>query len=280
MSGIKKPDKQYPKVQNRSIPYPSHMPELIQDPSIHGGSFDQLLQNRGIRFIHKKAMPCPNLSSVNSNSHDPNCTICDNSQIYYYEEHEIWGAWASNRLEKLFEVQGVWEIGTAVVSFPTIYPNIDKQADFNTFDQIVIPDFEIRLNDLFEYEPRDNNVQKLRYNINSVEHLASADKQGNIKIYEEGEDFVLQDGGISWIQGKEPDYDEETEVGEVLSISYTANPVYTVLNVLHELRATQEMGHDGVKKARRLQQQVLVRRDFLVNEDERSHRDPSEPESD
>ena len=30
-----------------------YMPNYIQDPSIRGESFDQLINNRGVRFIHK-----------------------------------------------------------------------------------------------------------------------------------------------------------------------------------------------------------------------------------
>lgn len=267
-NGIKKPDKVYPTAE-RSTPYASHMPEIIQDPSIHGDAFNQLINNRGIRFVHRKSMPCPNMGSVSDNNHDPNCPFCDNSQIHYYEENEIFGTWASNQLEKMFEVQGVWEVGTAVITFPTEYPDGSKQADFNTFDQLVIPDFEVRLNDIFEYEPRNNRRQKLRYNINCVESMKSV-VNGQLITYEEGTHFNVVDGTIEWIQGQEPAYDNVSETGEVISISYTTNPVYTVLNVLHELRATQEMGMDQVKRARRLQQQVLVKRDFLVNEDTRS----------
>lgn len=264
--GIKKPDKVYPRSE-RSTPYASHMPETIQDPSLHGGAFDQLLNNRGIRFVHRKSMPCPNLKSLSDNSHDPDCEYCDNSGIMYFKEEEIFGAWASNTLQKLFEVQGVWEVGTAIVSFPTEYKS-GEQADFKTFDQLVIPDFEVRLDDIIEYEPTPNRRQRIRYPINRIECMSSI-VNGQIKIYEAGVDYNLVDGDIEWVQGREPTYNPASETGEVISLNYATNPVYTVLNVMHELRATQEMGSDGVKKARRLQQQVLVKRDFLVQEDSR-----------
>ena len=48
----------------------------------------------------------------------------------------------------------------------------------------------------------------------------------------------------------------------MLSITYAANPVYNVLQTLHELRVTQELVN-GEKVAKRLPQQVLVKRDFL-----------------
>ena len=266
MSGIKKPDKVYP-VSPTSVPYKAHMPNIIPDPSLHGDAFNQLINNRGIRFLHRKSMPCPNLRSKSDNSHEPQCSFCDNSGIMYYEESEIFGTWANNTLEKLFQVQGVWEIGTALISFPTEY-NDGRQADFKTFDQLVIPDFEVRLDDVFEYEPTPNRQQRLRYPINDVEVMRAV-VGGQLKSYVKGEDFNIVDGKIEWVAGKEPAYNMNTETGEVISINYTTNPVYTVLNVLHELRATQEMGADGVKKAKRLQQQVLVKRDFLLDQQSR-----------
>lgn len=212
-------------------------------------------------------MPCPNLRSLSDNSHTPGCPFCDNSGIMYYKENEIFGTWASNTLQKMFEVQGVWEVGTAIISFPTEYLT-GEQADFKTYDQLVIPDFEIRLDDIIEYEPTPNRRQRLRYPINSIESMASV-VNGQLKVYQAGVDFNIVDGDIEWVAGQLPSYNQNSETGEVISINYTANPVYTVLNVMHELRATQEMGMDGVKKAKRLQQQVLVKRDFLVQEDSR-----------
>lgn len=270
---IKKPDKEYPKSIKSTPPIAHGMPEIIPDPSIYGEGFNQLINNRGIRFLHKKAINCPNLHSLSDNSHQPGCPVCDGSGIYYFQEREIYGAWAQNTLEKIFEVQGVWEVGTAVVSFPTEYKD-GGEADFDTFDKLVCPDFEVRMRDLFEYEPRSNRQQKMRYPINTVEHMSKVVNNILVELIE-GTDYNIVDGNIEWIVGREPAYDDTAETGEVISISFMTNPVFNIMNVLHELRATQEMGDDGVKKARRLQQQVLVKRDFLINDD-RNKREQSD----
>jgi hypothetical protein len=65
-----------------------------------------------------------------------------------------------------------------------------------------------------------------------------------------------------WIDGKQPHYDPRTNHGEVLTWSFFAQPVYLVVQVLRELRITQEMVN-GKKTPRKLPQQVLVKRDFL-----------------
>ena len=256
---LDKPSQQYPK---NSGSFHSMMPLILPDPSINGAVFDQLLNNRGIRFIHKMAAPCPNMKSLLDNNHDPECPFCDQSQILYIEEKEIWGALSSNSLEKLFEIQGVWEVGTAVITFPAEYED-GTQADFNVFDQLMCPDFQIRLSDLKEYNSLP--ITGTRYPIQKIVNITSV-SAGALKNYIQDIDFVLVDGKIEWIVGMEPSYNSIEEIGEVLSITYVANPVYNVLQTLHELRVTQELVN-GVKTAKRLPQQVLCKRDFLFKAD-------------
>lgn len=255
------PDKVYPTSEKS---YPSPLPLQLPDPSLKGISYDQLIQNRGIRFIHKRAAPCPNLRSVDDNSHNPNCTICDGNGIMYYCEKEIWGTFYSNSIEKNFEQQGMWEIGTAVVTLPAYYPD-GEVAEFNTYDQLVINDFPVRLWQIKEYDPQENGgVTRVRYPIDTIDLVTSA--QNNVRVdFIEGTDFNLDvNGNIVWVAGKAPVYDSVNERGETLSIVYHAMPRYNILQQMRELRVTQELV-DGVKVARRLPQQILVKRDFLSN---------------
>jgi len=236
------------------------MPIYIPDPALRGESHDQILKNRGIRFLHKKATLCPNMNRLDDDSHDPECPFCDNSTWLYYNQNYITGWFASNSLEKIFERLGIWEIGSAIVSLPTEYDD-GTEADFNTFDQLIVLDYEVRLWELKEYEPTAGNKQKLRYPITHVEYAAVT--TGNVlKELKEGIDFNIVDGMIVWVVGKEPSYNNANEAGDVVTFSYFANPVYNVVQTLRELRVTQEMV-DGQKQARRLPQQILVKRDFL-----------------
>lgn len=265
---MKKPDKQYPSAPATSpLSVPSPMPGFIHDPSIRGLSFDQLLSQRGVRMIHHKAIPCMNVLSTDFQAHDPNCQYCDGSGLIYYEAKEIWGVFSSNSLEKVFETHGVWEMGAAVITFPAEYPD-GTQADFNTYDRIELPDFTVRLWELKAYEPRPDNKQSLRYPIERTEFVSSI-VDGVQKFYYPGTDFNIDaNGDIVWIHGREPRYNHALQRGEVIGYAYFAKPVYVVVQSLRELRITQEM-IDGVKTARRLPQQVLVRRDFLVNPGEK-----------
>lgn len=264
MSKMKKPDQVISELADQCPPVstPPQFPKYLPDPSIRGDAFDQQLENRGVRFIHKRATPCPNLRNLDDNTHDPSCPICDGSGILRYEEKQIVGIFQGNSLQRLFEQQGIWEVGTATVTLPTEYDD-GTQADFNTFDHLVIPDFEIRTWELKEYEPRAGRRQKLRYPVTGIDYMSSVEN-GVLVQYIEGTHFNLVDGEIEWVSGQEPPYDSINERGTVLTISYFCNPVYSVLQSMRELRITQELV-DGQKVARRLPQEVLVKRDFLVN---------------
>ncbi len=258
-SNLPKPNANYP---SSPLSISSLMPMNIPDPSLRGESFDQLLNNRGIRFIHKIAAPCPNMTSVVDNNHAPNCKICGNQGVLYFKQKEIFGVFASNSLQKNFEMQGMWEIGTAVVSLPTEYPD-GEQADFNTFDQLVITDFQVRLWELLEYQPNSDGEQLLRYPIQSVEAMFYVLDNKKIDLTEGVNFTITTAGAIKWINEQTPPYNPITGVGAVLSITYFCNPIYNVLQHFRELRVTQEMVN-GVKTARRLPQQILVKRDFIT----------------
>jgi len=260
MSGNNNKPPVYP---SQPLSTPSPMPMYNPDPSIQGQNFDQILQARGIRFIHEKATPCPNILTLDSNAHEPNCPFCDNNGFEFYTSKEIWGTFTGNSIQKTFEAHGVWEIGTAVVTMPTDYPD-GTEADFNSFDRLTIPDFTVRLWELKEYEPRPGNIQSLRYPIVKVDYASSVINGGQTKkVYKPGVDFNINaEGDIVWINGRQPAYNANTEHGEVLTWSFFAHPVYLVVQTLRELRITQQMVN-GVKVPIRLPQQILVRRDFL-----------------
>ena len=218
-------------------------------------------------MIHKKAVPCPNVLSIDASSHQPDCTFCDNSGILYYAEKEIWGLFTGNSIEKTFEAHGVWEIGTAVATFPSVYPD-GTQADFNTYDYLTIPDFEVRLWQQKPYQERPGNLQSLRYPIAKVEYAASI-VDGVKREYISGTDFnITPSGDIQWVPGRDPGFNPANGEGVVVVWSYFANPRYIVVQSLRELRITQEM-IQGQKTARRLPQHVLIKRDFLVGAGEK-----------
>lgn len=252
-----KPTQTYPSVPTTA---PSPMPHQIPDTSIRKSAFGQILQQRGIRFVHKKAVKCPNVKFDDARGHEPQCPLCDNSGFIYYASKEVYGVFGSNSLEKLFEIQGVWEEGTAVITFPTEYAD-GTQVDFCQYDKLVIPDFQVRVYELRPYEPTTGNFQRLRYPVLSVDFAAWATGTALHPLVSPT-DFTIVGGKIKWVAGRQPPYNSGTLMGAVVSYSYLINPEFNVVRMMHELRATQEV-IGGVKTAVRLPQEVLVKRDAL-----------------
>jgi hypothetical protein len=251
MPKMNKPSQEYPLSPTSKA---SNIAQNIQDFSLKGESWDQLLKNRGIRFIHRVSSPCPNMRNLEDMSHNPNCPICDGQGTLYYAEKEIFGVFYSNSLEKNYEMQGIWEMGSAVVTLPTEYED-GVQAEFNTWDQLVLPDFTVKLWEFREYTTTPSKTQGLRYDIKNIDTILGA--QNNILVqYQEGVHFTIVNGVIQWIPGNTP------PENEVLVIHYYANPVYNVLQHMRELRISQQF-INGKKIAKRLPMQVLVKRDFF-----------------
>lgn len=246
--------------------FPSSMPFPLPDPSIRRDSFNEMIQNRGIRFMHSKAYPCSNMKSLEDNNHDPLCPHCDGSGILYYDRREIFGVFSSNSIERQFERNGVYEVGTVMVTVPTEYPD-GTEADFSMFDRMEVVDFSVRLWELKEYRPSTNNQQQLRYPILKTSKVEAVTTQARTEFIE-GTDFTIVDGKIQWVVGRTPTYNSNSDNGQVYSVNYYCKPIYIVLNPMRELRITQEL-QNGERTARRLPQQLVLRRDFFVNGSEK-----------
>jgi hypothetical protein len=150
---------------------------------------------------------------------------------------------------------------------PSEYENGD-QADFTLYDKLEVLDYTVRLWELKEYEPRPDNKQQLRYPIEKVGYLITA-TDSQVTEYVQGVDFDVVDGEIQWFAGHTPSYDYNNDIGQTYSVAYWANPVYVVLQPMRELRVTQQMMPDGTKVSVRLPQQLVIKRDFLVNKPEK-----------
>jgi hypothetical protein len=237
------------------------MPPILPDPSIKRDSFNEMIQNRGVKFIHSKAYPCPNIKTIENNNHDPLCPHCDGSGILYYDPREIFGIFSSNSVERSFERNGVYEVGTVMLTVPTEYPD-GTEADFSMFDRLEMTDFEVRVWELKEYRPTDNNAQRLRYLVTKTSRIETVTNFSR-KEFIEGTDFTIVNGLVSWILGRTPIYDDISDIGQVYSVNYYCKPVYVVLNPLRELRITQELTAEG-RQARRLPQQLVLKRDFYT----------------
>ena len=165
---------------------------------------------------------------------------------------------------------GQWDVGEAVVTFsayedgPDGTPGAGKAVDLQHFDKLICMDYEFRWQERIEHSP--TGVDRVRYPALDIEYVATKSKQYFLNTH-----FVIdENGNVKWISQDQPSYDQLNQRGEIYTISYTARPVFYVVQLIHEIRATKAVDPmTGIKKAIRLPQQVLIRRDymFLRNDD-------------
>ena len=254
MPGMNKPSYVNP---NRPLTSGPQFPMFLPDPSIQGNAGDDLIKARGVRMWHQRVLPCPNMSTVNDDDHDPDCPVCDNSGYIAYGGKEIYGAFSPNNVDRQPDAQGNWENSRISIVFPAVYDD-GEEADFMVTDRLTMLDFETRQYALVPYK---NKNLKLRYPILKIDSIISV-VNGSIKNYLVDIDFMVTNGEVVFNTGREPYYDLEQRMGEVLTVSYYTKPIYVVEAVMVELRITQELLNTG-KICRRLPQEVRVVKDWI-----------------
>jgi hypothetical protein len=220
--------------------------------------FEELIKNRGLRWKLEKSAYCPNLTDLDAGQHDPNCKLCNNGLLFFGEE-VIWGILQNQRLEKFYEIHGVWDIGEAMVTF-SAYTEDGKPIDLQHFDRLTCLDYEFRWSELLEHSI--TGIDRLRYPALSMEFCATARK-----TYYIDEHFIITpEGHIQWLSSSDqPGYDQINQKGEIVTYVYTARPVFLIVQLIHELRATKafDSGTNAIMPVR-LPQTVLIRRDYLA----------------
>jgi hypothetical protein len=284
--GPKGPDHEFKDPPDLAGLLPPYPPMPLWDPQFDAAGFNELIQNRGLRFLQFKAVPCPNVKDLQTQLHNPNCTTdgCENGFLMFpaNEGRPIYGMFYQAKLERFFEINGLWDTGSAIVTFtsyargpaPDFKPGAGEMIDFSINDKIVCLDFLFSWSERLEHSP--TGLDRLKYPAKTVEFLADKDRR-----YQFGVDFsITEEGRILWLTGNRPKRDPNLDIGAIITIRYQANPVFYIDQMLHELRATKGINREtGALQAIRLPQQVLMKRDYLYadkndHEGEQSSRAP------
>ena len=213
--------------------------------------FNQLLADQGLRMRHYKSAFCPNARDLESESHDINCTLCDNGMIEYDSEEFI-GILTTSKLENRFLAEGSWRAGSAMLTVPST-------TRLSYFDAIELLDADSIYSQLIK---RGNaNVDRTRYRIKEIKYLADAEKQ----YYVDTDFKINRDGRIEWTSDNRPAIDK------IYTVSYEYATRYRVVDFVH---LTREMLLGAKRKDRipvRLPQTAVVQLDFLIDSDKDSN---------
>lgn len=229
--------------------------------------FNAMLAQYGIRLLHEKAVPCPNyLGPLSQQQHDINCPLCENSMIHY-DGREIFGYFSTNEMVRNYLHGGFWERGSALLTVPSYYANdVNDQVYISFYDRFTLLDFEDRFYEVIHKS--DGNGDKLKFKAIKVELLRTKSTQ----YYQDRHFKIDSDGNILWLTDERPGKDLNTGYGELFTISYFHRPVYRVVEMLHEGRFSQTAFKLPVRQPMRLPQQMMVRKDFVIEKrDERGN---------
>lgn len=251
-------------------PFQGRFPDGAQQFAMNPNEFDRLIKGHGIRMVHARPIPCPNIRDLYAGDHDPACERCYNGMIYYGQK-EFVGYFGSNNNARQFNIQGTWDLDQAVIVVPTHY-NDGTELDVQFFDQVLIPDFTVRYYQRVEHSQM--GTDRLHFPATSLDKVIDATG----KEFRPGVDVIVDgEGRLKWI-GDRPGYDLAINKGMIYSVNYYCKPVFTVIGLPHQLRASQTLENGKAIQAR-FPQQVIVRKDFVPfnSGDKTGPPDSSEP---
>lgn len=245
--------------------YPKRNPYLGKNTLslIDPVQFDALIRDHGIRVLHEQATLCPcYYGRVDSGQKTPTCKKCENGYMTF-NPREVFVAIFGTDLTKKYEQFGVWDLGQARMYSPRKFPNAkkpEKAEDLyvSYFDRITVLDFEEPYSEIVQRS--NGKTDFLSFKALEVQFLRSEDVE-----YRPDIDFRLDEAGnIEWVSDNQPLYDVEREYGTAYTVWYLRNPIYRVVHIFEENRFVLSGVRSRFKEPRRLVQESLIKKDFLI----------------
>ena len=271
---LKKPDRETEGInQEASKPITKKNVDQIRErmlpQKIDAKSINALVSDMGYRVKITKVAMCPNLrpsktygASIGNNHHNVDCRICTNGYISL-EEFEDFAALTQNNLNRVFKAEGFFDASS--FSLTTKSGILLQPYDIIEFPDITQEFYELIERDRF----RDNNqVDRLRYKVNRIDHVRMIDAEtGGTILFEKSNYELTPDGDIKWFKNK-------PKKGQIYVIRYKYEDAYRVVQSLHDNRVNYEGFRKNQKVPVRLPSSYIIKKDFLIFEHERERNDP------
>lgn len=240
-------------------------------------NLDQLVEDLGVRVRVWKSATCPNMTSIESFDHDPNCPVCSNNMIDF-DCFETIAMFQQQDLNEQFKVHGTFSIDEALVTFKA-------GVALQTFAKVEILDFKEEFYELIQrQDAADTLTDKLKYP--ACEVTAVFVIRNNLKErFYQGADFDLDlNGSIVW-KGSHVPNDRE-----IYTIYYKYHPVYRVTKAVHRDRFSQynnlrdlaasKIPQSAIKTVNgrtfvKLPEEWILRRDYLLDRKDKAQTNPT-----
>lgn len=235
-------DKKYPKRKNAK---PGTVDLIPQE-------FENLIEDQGIRVRVTAAAVCPNRTEIEDTNHKLDCPLCFGSQVLDMPEtcFEDWAFIQSVTLDKKFDVQGIWDMKDARITF--------KQGiRVSYWYKIEILDFATVFNEVIKRKGSD--IDKLRYEAakNCDHPYLLVDSDGN--RYTLNEHYKIDERDLIWKTAVRP------AASSLYTLVYPVLPTFRVLELMHENRYYYRSFKRPMREPLQLPQQAHIRLDYLAN---------------
>jgi hypothetical protein len=217
--------------------------------------FDNLVEDQGIRIRITPSAVCPNRTELEDTNHKLDCPLCFGSQVVDIKDEcfEEWAFMQSIHIDKQFNVQGMFDIKDAKITF--------KQGTrVGYWFKIEVLDFASVFNEVLKRKSGDIDI--LRYPVGGCDtpfHLM--DKTG--KKYYINQDYRVDGRDLIWI-GERP------ETGTLYTFVYPVLPTFRVIELLNENRYYYRSFKQKTKEPVNLPQQALLRLDYMADRNGRN----------
>jgi len=192
-------------------------------------AFDNFCNTYGVRFIHFRAAPCPiGLDDPTDirRTHDDHSS-CSNGFIYT-AIGRVTGIFSSNSTSVMKLDPAFVDGSTVSVTFPRFYDS-DPGHRFllRPYDRLFLEEEGITVGGTnLQKRRQDGRADRLNFPAVAVHQLIDSSGNG----YQQGLDFIIDRGDISWLPGKGP------RAGQTYSIWYEYTPYWYVSRLIHEIR--------------------------------------------
>lgn len=217
--------------------------------------FDNLVEDQGIRIRITPSAVCPNRTELEDTNHKLDCPLCFGSQVVDIKDEcfEEWAFMQSIKFDKQFNVQGMFDIKDARITF--------KQGTrVGYWFKVEVLDFASVFNEVLKRKSGDVDI--LRYPVGGCDtpfHLM--DRTG--KKYTLNQDYRVDKRDLIWI-GDRP------ETGTLYTFVYPVLPTFRVVELLNENRYYYRSFKQDVKEPVNLPQQALLRLDYMADRNGRN----------
>jgi hypothetical protein len=213
------------------------------------------IEANGARLAWSRATICPCQGfNAQTRQPDPTCPKCQGGAVLYFGPKDYAPPNEAGTLDRVQElvlakdgaavIRGVIQRVTQVQDFYDVLGNwvrgtmqvtVRPENKLGYYDRLVNLDSEVPYSELVVqgFDKNGNVISStsalpLRYLATGVNAIFT-----DAKRFEQNEDFMLEDGKIKWILGKEP------LAGTRLSVHYLTHPTWLVIDHPHVLREIQ-----------------------------------------